>query len=43
MFALHAPAVLGSPVCGEDLRKENKSTTSVEVPCDGESASLSFK
>lgn len=40
MFALHAPAVLGSIVLGEGLREEEKSATEVEVPCDG---SLSFK
>lgn len=43
MFALHASAVLGSTVCEEGLRKEEKSTTGAEVPCDGESTFLSFK
>lgn len=43
MSALHAPAVLGSIFLGEGLREEEKSATEVEVPCDGESAFLSFK
>lgn len=38
MFALHASAVIE-----EGLREEEKSTTGVGAPCDGESAFLSFK